>query len=298
LEFSCIQTANHGILVHLNTMKELNLKNEFYTGASGRKSLVDLTIPSIYSGKLILFIHGYMGFKDWGAWNLVEDYFLDLGFGFCTFNISHNGCSPDHPKEFVDLDAFGKNSYPKELEDVKQVLDWMENKLTPLPEIYVIGHSRGGGIALLAAQDSRIKKAVSWAGISNIEKRFPTGKLLAEWESTGKREVLNGRTGQKMPLYYSQYTDFLAQKNKLNIETACTEMAIPCMVIHGSKDVSVDISEGEELASWLKIDLQIIPDANHTFGSSEPWTKNTLPTELKMVCDITSEFLLKNQKKA
>ena len=39
------------------------------------KLLIDLSIPQINNGKLIIFIHGYMGYKDWGCWNLVERYF-------------------------------------------------------------------------------------------------------------------------------------------------------------------------------------------------------------------------------
>ena len=50
-------------------------KNEAYNGANDRKSLLDLVIPENYNDEIILFIHGYMGFKDWGCWNLVSEYF-------------------------------------------------------------------------------------------------------------------------------------------------------------------------------------------------------------------------------
>ena len=50
----------------------MNLKNQIYTGANGRKSLLDIVVPVNFNGRLILFIHGYMGYKDWGCWNLVE----------------------------------------------------------------------------------------------------------------------------------------------------------------------------------------------------------------------------------
>ena len=61
--------------------------NASYVGSESRKSLIDLSIPQINNGKLIVFIHGYMGYKDWGCWNLVEKYFNKLGYSFCKFNI-------------------------------------------------------------------------------------------------------------------------------------------------------------------------------------------------------------------
>ena len=50
-------------------------KNKIFTGANKKKSLYDLDIPENWNQKLIIFIHGYMGYKDWGCWNLVSDYF-------------------------------------------------------------------------------------------------------------------------------------------------------------------------------------------------------------------------------
>ena len=53
----------------------MNLKNASYSGANGRNSLIDLEIPEEFNGEIIIFIHGFMGFKDWGAWNLVQQFF-------------------------------------------------------------------------------------------------------------------------------------------------------------------------------------------------------------------------------
>ena len=35
---------------------------------------------------LVIFCHGYKGYKDWGAWNLVADEFVKKGFSFVKFN--------------------------------------------------------------------------------------------------------------------------------------------------------------------------------------------------------------------
>ena len=273
-------------------MKQMNLKNQTYTGSNSRLSLVDLTIPTNFNGKLILFIHGYMGYKDWGCWNLVEKFYAELGFGFCKFNMTHNGGTVDQPIDFSDLDAFGENNYSKEVYDTQQVLAWLETKFDKLPEIYLIGHSRGGGIALLTAHDKRITKVSTWAAICDIEKRFPEGTPLKVWKTQGKRYTENSRTGQKMPNHYSQYEDFEQNKELLNIEEACEKSTKTTFVVHGDLDESVEIEESRNIANWLKTRVFEIEDAGHTFGATQPWTLNEMPEHLQKVCEITLGFFL------
>ena len=86
----------------------IDFKNKIYIGSNGRKSLYDCTVPDNPKGAII-FIHGYKGYKDWGAWNLMQDYFVKEGIGFVKFNMSHNGGTTDEPIDFQDLDAFGEN---------------------------------------------------------------------------------------------------------------------------------------------------------------------------------------------
>ena len=58
------------------------------------------------SNPLIIFCHGYKGFKDWGAWNLMAEAFAKIGFCFIKFNFSHNGGTIEQPIDFPDLEAF------------------------------------------------------------------------------------------------------------------------------------------------------------------------------------------------
>ena len=43
-----------------------------------------------------------MGFKDWGAWHLVQDFFTNKGYAFCKFNLSHNGGTVENGIDFPD----------------------------------------------------------------------------------------------------------------------------------------------------------------------------------------------------
>lgn len=273
-------------------MKALNYHNHTFFGAANCSSLIDLVIPEDFNGKMILFIHGFMGYKDWGAWNIMQDFYTTKGFGFCKYNVSHNGTSSDNPTEFTDLTAFANNSYSKELEDLTAALDWVEQQVDELPKIYLVGHSRGGGIALLGAKDERVYRVVTLAAISSIEKRFPEGKQLQVWETQGTKYTLNSRTNQKMPQLFSQYEDYFANKDLLDIQKACETSTKRTLVIHGDADTSVDIEEGHEIAQWLKTRLFEIEEADHTFGAKEPWDSTELPEHLQKVCELIIGFLL------
>lgn len=268
----------------------LTLRNQTYIGANRRKSVYDINIPKNWNNKLVVFIHGYMGYKDWGCWNLVQDYFTENNFGFLKYNVSHNGGTIENPIDFDDLEAFRHNSYAKECEDLEAILDIATETFENQPSIYLIGHSRGGGIALLQSNNTKIKKIASWAGICTIKDRFPKGEKLAEWKKSGVYFHENGRTKQQMPHDYSQYESFLENEDKLDIEASCKSSIIPTIVIHGDEDTSVRINEGEQICSWLNQELVTISNANHTFGASQPWNSNEMPNALKIVCQKTLDF--------
>ncbi len=91
----------------------ITIKNKSYSGSNNRESLIDFEIPENFNNQIIVFVHGFMGFKDWGAWNLVQDFFTKQGFGFCKFNLSHNGGTIENGIDFPDEEAFGLNTYSK-----------------------------------------------------------------------------------------------------------------------------------------------------------------------------------------
>ena len=273
------------------------IKNAIYSGADNKKSLFDLTIPNQWNNILVIFIHGYMGYKDWGCWDLVEDYFTDKNYGFLKYNVSHNGGTLDNPIDFDDLTAFSQNNYVKELQDFEAITNIVQAEFEVQPEIYIIGHSRGGGIALLQSSNGFVSKIVSWAGICSIADRFPKGDALIEWKEHGFYYRENGRTKQTMPHSYSQYESFLQFEQRLNIENYCKNSTTPTLVIHGDKDVSVNISEGEKIASWLGTSLVRIEGAQHTFDSSQPWESNALPKHLHQVCRETLDFFENSKAK-
>ena len=247
---------------------------------------------------IILFCHGYKGFKDWGAWNIMAEKFAKSGFFFVKFNFSYNGGTMEQPIDFPDLEAFGKNNYTKELDDLEAVINWVLLNETIKKEadtnnINLLGHSRGGGIVLIKAEeDTRIKKVISLAGVSDYKVRFPKDKALNNWKKEGVYFVENGRTKQQMPHYFQFFTDFIENEERLTIKRAVKNLKIPHLIIHGSSDTSVSVEEAKQLHKWNpKSKLEIIEGANHVFGVSHPWISNKIPDAFQKVIDITISFI-------
>lgn len=247
---------------------------------------------------VVIFCHGYKGFKDWGAWNLMATHLAKAGCCFIKFNFSHNGGTIENPIDFPDLEAFGHNNYTKELEDLNDVIDWAQNTFKNNPyvdvnQICLIGHSRGGGIAILkASEDRRIKKLITLASVSDFESRFGTEEGLINWKQNGVKFVQNGRTKQQMPHYFQFFEDFKVNASRLHIKSAAMSLEIPTLIIHGDKDSSVSIDEAHNIRAWCsKSSLNIIEGADHVFNTEHPWTQDTLSKELESVTHLIQTFL-------
>jgi len=275
------------------------IKNIIVDGKHQKPIVTDVFYKETHQPKkVVIFCHGYKGFKDWGAWNLLAETFANAGFFFIKFNFSHNGGTVKKPIDFPDLEAFGNNNYTKELDDLGSVIDWISSdenfkNEVAVNDISIIGHSRGGGIVLLkASEDVRVKKVVSLAAVCDFGSRSSTIGDLENWKKTGVKYVLNGRTKQNMPHFYQFYLDFKENEERLNIQKAVTRLKIPQLIVHGDKDTSVSIDEGTKIHSWnTESKFEIIKNADHVFNVSHPFKKESMSKELEEVSTICIRFL-------
>lgn len=275
--------------------------NHVIEGPNGRPILIDVFNPG--EGQdlpLIVFCHGYKGFKDWGGWNLMAENFAKNGIGLVKFNFSFNGGTVEQPIDFPDLEAFSQNNYSKELSDLDAVLNWIQKTDLISPTVNrlnltLVGHSRGGGIAALAAaRDNRIKKLVTLAGVSDFKARFKIGSEEFEnWKKEGVKYVLNGRTKQQMPHDFQFYRDFEQNADRLNIEKAVSTLNIPHLIIHGDADEAVKVDEAYNMKKWNpEAELFIVEGANHVFGISHPWNYLELHDHMGLVVNRIVEFVI------
>ena len=249
---------------------------------------------------LVVFCHGYKGFKDWGAWNLMAEAFMKADVFFVKFNFSHNGGTIENPIDFPDLDAFAENNYTKELDDLDAVLNSFlaenyeySNEIKP-NDVTLIGHSRGGGITILkAAEDSRITNLITYASVCDFAKRTATIGNLEEWKKEGVKYVLNGRTKQQMPHNYQFYENFKANEERLNIKKAEKLLQIPHLIIHAKDDPSVKYNEAELLHLWNpNSELFSVENSDHVFSAKHPWNESEMPLVLIQVTKRSLDFIL------
>ncbi|MFT4848010.1 MAG: pimeloyl-ACP methyl ester carboxylesterase [Sediminicola sp.] len=255
--------------------------------------------PSSGPKPVVIFAHGYKGFKDWGAWELVAETFAKAGFFFIKFNFSHNGGTIEQPIDFPDLEAFATNNYSIELDDLNRIVDFITSNNSFFKEINsekinLIGHSRGGGIVLIhAEEDHRVGSVTTWAGVSDFKARFNKGtRVFDNWLKSGVTYIENSRTKQQLPHYLQFYKDFEKNEERLTIKRAVSHLSKPQLIIHGSDDTTVPIDEAIAVSTWnSESNLEIINGADHVFGSIHPWKEKNIPPNLQQAASYTITFL-------
>lgn len=274
------------------------------SGAAGKPILIDITyLTSNVKSPVVLYLHGFNGFKDWGNFDLIARQFVAAGFCFVKFNCSHNGTSPEQPEDFVDLDAFAENNYSKELEDLHNVIQWLSDADNPFtsfisPEqIGLIGHSMGGGISIIkTAEDNRIKALATWAAISACKTpwgNWPPEKMDA-WKTSGVAYYFNGRTQQQMPMHYQLFLDFENNQERLNIPSAAGRIKVPFLICHGTTDTSVPVESAHLIHAQSPHSEIFLVDSDHVFGRKHPWPEAYLPEPMQQIVDRNIDFFKTN----
>ncbi|MGM9475140.1 alpha/beta hydrolase family protein [Pedobacter sp. GSP4] len=269
-------------------------QNDFSLSGSDAKLIIgDITFDEKNpNAPIILFVHGFKGFKDWGAHNLVARYFASNGFRYIKFNLSHSGVPVNDPKDVTDMEAFASNTVSKELYDLNAVLDFIGKAYGATTKINLIGHSRGGGLSIIeAANDLRINKLITWSAIADFSSLWKK-EQETEWKKNGKIFVTNARTKEQMPLNLTLLKDFEENAATLNIVEAAKRINIPWLIIHGDDDVNVAFETAQQLADANPASRLVkIEGANHVYGATQPYTNETLPPLLFKVCEKVLTFL-------
>src|SRR5262245_41941873 len=124
------------------------------TGADGGALRGEVrTAAAGASRPAVVICHGFKGFKDWGMFPPLAERLARAGFTAVSFNFSGSGIGADG-ETFDELERFAHDTYTRQLFDLSEVLRALKAaNLVPgvasPPSIGLLGHSRGGGIAIL-----------------------------------------------------------------------------------------------------------------------------------------------------
>jgi pimeloyl-ACP methyl ester carboxylesterase len=104
--------------------------------------------------------------------------------------------------------------------------------------------------------------------------------------------VVNGRTKQKMPHYFSFFEDFKANDERLNIQKVAKRLEKPLLILHGTNDTSVKNYNAENLKNWNdNATLRWIANADHVFNTKHSWESDTLSKQLNLVVLKSISFI-------
>lgn len=235
----------------------------------------------------VVICHGFKGFKDWGFFPRTSERLALAGFTAISFNTSGCGVGEDG-ETFDELDRWGHQTITGDLADLSTVVDYAVAQGAPW--VGLLGHSRGGGLAILhAAGDARVKALVTWAAISTFERWSEDD--LSRWRRDGKLDVLNTRTGQVLPMFLDGLDDLAANRERFDVLAAAARVAVPWLILHGTEDESVAFAEGrllERAAGSARAKLVSVDGGSHTFGVQHPWAGST--PQFDVVLQRTVEF--------
>ncbi len=272
--------------------------NVILKGSDERPFPASLQYPSSGgSHPLIVFCHGFKSFLSWGAFPLLGKNFAEKGMAFLSFSFSHNGTTVENQEDFCDPEAFGQNNFSRELYDLSCVLESIRSGQFPgagnidINRIFLAGHSRGGGIALLkAAEDKNIRALSVWGSVNEFG-RYWRKNERERLDREGVIYIPNTRTGQMLPIYKQLYDDYEANLPRLHIPTAVSSLRIPLQIIHGTADETVPVQAAKEMHSWNpQSELLLLPDAGHTFGMKHPWMEEQLPEHSILLLNNVFDF--------
>lgn len=238
---------------------------------------------------VIIFLHGFKGFKDWGPFPDVCEELSRAGFGVLAMNFSLNGVG-DELTEFTEMELFERETFTQDLADIGTVINALQkgeigdsHSNLNTDTIGLIGHSRGGQTAIAAAVEyDPIQCLVTWSAVADYRKRW-TDQMKKDWEEQGYTEIENSRTGQKMKLGKVVYDDVEQNAEQVIAIERIKELRIPTLFIHGRDDETVPQTDSEQLhiaCEAREKELRLVANGTHTYGASHPFDSENFPKPL------------------
>jgi len=238
---------------------------------------------------LVIILHGFKGWKDWGFIPYLSKSLAQSNVIVIRFDFSLNGMI-----EGSDLVAypgkFAANTVSREVSDLIEVFSKFKDGTLVEGKsfediwngkVFLVGHSLGGAISILASEVIQPDGLVLLASISRFARY--TERQKEQWRKDGYLRFTNNRTGQELSINLSYLEDI--EKNNYNekLMSALKNFKHPVLILHGSEDITVPVSEANEIAEAIKHNIglrfKIIERTGHTFGVEHPFAKTNQALE-------------------
>ncbi len=252
----------------------------------------------------VILLHGFKGFRQWGFLPEVARRLAISGLHIVAIDLSGNGMRGSSDA-VVDTEAFRQQTISADVNDVMQVLAWLElsgrsNEIlgeTWDSRLHFVGHSRGAALALVVA--SELSTSVKQLSLGRLVLLNSIGTYVrwtprqrSVWESQGSVDIENARTGQRLAMGFQYVLDIEQNPHRFNLVVAAQNLSGRLRFVHAEQDVTVPLKEIQSLLDQVHQAgaLVRIPNTGHTFGIEHPFRQSTAAFDNAMA--HTTQWLL------
>jgi len=239
--------------------------------------------PPASRGPVVVCVHGFKGFKDWGFWPETARRLSGSGYCVVRFNFSHSGVGEDL-QSFGEPKLFESGTYSAEVADLRAVIAAIGAGQLPSAErmdpsrIGLLGHSRGSvaTLAVAASGEFPVRSVALWNPVSRV--MWWNREERRQWREKGHWEVVNARTRQVFRISTALLDD--AEQNEAALDPAANarRLEVPLLAVVASEDESVPPENGIRLARAAPAgsgSIAEIAGTGHTFGAIHPFAGAT-----------------------
>jgi len=253
-----------------------------FANAEGLPLRGDVDAPAA-RGPVVVCVHGFKGFKDWGFWPETAHRLSDAGYCVVRFNFSHSGVGEDL-QSFSETRLFESGTYSAEVADLRRVVGAVVAGELPSADrmdasrIGLLGHSRGSvsTLAVAASAEFPVRSVALWNPVSRV--MWWNRQERRQWREKGHWEVVNARTRQIFRISTALLDD--AEQNEAALDPAANarRLEVPLLAVVASEDESVPAENGIRLARAAPAgsgSIAEIAGTGHTFGAVHPFAGAT-----------------------
>ncbi len=223
-----------------------------------------------------------------------------------TFRFDKRGVGKSLSASFKESDL----TFDDYVKDVEKIFDYLHDTLG-FKNVYLVGHSEGSLIGMIAAQKTGVKGFASLAGagrpIDEMIKEQMESKSVPDSVKTEINYVLNElKKGKEVSnvsaslnsLFRKSVQPYMISWLKYSPAEEIKKLNCPVLIIQGTCDKQVKIIDAENLnKANKKSTLDIIPLMTHTLKDTEAncsdenmktYTDPSLPLDSKLVNDLVT----------
>ncbi|MBL4592171.1 MAG: alpha/beta hydrolase [Phycisphaerales bacterium] len=266
------------------------------TNAHGLDILGNTHTPTNAPRACVLLLHGFKGYKDYGFIPVLAAMLAEGGAMVHRFNFSTSGMTNDLDT-FARPDLFALDTWTRQVDDVRCVRNAINTGTLGgkgMPT-HLVGHSRGGATAILAA--GRHADELDLAGVVTINAVDECCRVSDEHRQAmldrGYTISASARTKQELRINSTWLSEQLDDPDSHDVLGLCSAIGVPMLVLHGEKDDAVSIESGHHIAQVAQKKLCIIAGSNHVLNTANPAVLDAEASgQLKFVLANIQEFLL------